>query len=66
MIESTGFGVMSLVRGVTGVLAVLLISYLLSYDKKRIDWKLVGGGLLIQIVLALSILYIPIVGSCCT
>ncbi len=63
MIESTGFGVMSLVRGVTGVLAVLLISYLLSYDKKRIDWKLVGGGLLIQIVLALSILYIPIVGS---
>ena len=26
MIESTGFGVMSLVRGVTGVLAVLLIS----------------------------------------
>ena len=63
MIESTGFGVMSLVRGVTGVLAVLLISYLLSDDKKRIDWKLVGGGLLIQIVLALSILYIPIVGS---
>lgn len=54
---------MSLIRGVIGVLVVLLISYLLSYDRKHIDWKLVGGGLFLQIVLALSILYIPVVGS---
>ena len=63
MVESTGFGMMSLGRGILGIIAVLLICYLLSYDRKRIDWKLVGGGLLIQIVLALSILYIPVVGD---
>ena len=50
MVESTGFGMMSLGRGIFGIIAVLLICYLLSYDRKRIDWKLVGGGLLIQIV----------------
>ena len=54
---------MSLGRGIAGILVVIAIAYLFSYDRKRIDWKLVGGGLLIQLVLALSILYIPIVGS---
>ena len=63
MIEAGGFGWMSLGRGIAGVLMVIAIAYLFSYDRKRIDWKLVGGGLLIQLVLALSILYIPIVGS---
>lgn len=63
MVESAGFGIMSLGRGILGILAVLLICYLLSYNRKQIDWKLVGGGLLIQIVLALSILYVPVVGD---
>lgn len=63
MVEAAGFGIMSLVRGVCGVLSVVLISYLLSYDRKHIDWKLVGGGLFLEIVLALSILYVPIVGN---
>ena len=63
MIETGGFGWMSLGRGIAGILVVIAIAYLFSYDRKRIDWKLVGGGLLIQLVLALSILYIPIVGS---
>ena len=63
MIETAGFGWMSLGRGIAGILVVIAIAYLFSYDRKRIDWKLVGGGLLIQLVLALSILYIPIVGS---
>ncbi len=63
MVETAGFGIMSLVRGVCGVLSVVLISYLLSYDRKHIDWKLVGGGLILEIVLALSILYVPFVGN---
>ena len=56
---AAGFGFISLVRGLVGIASVLAVSYLLSYDRKRIDWKLVGGGLLIQVGLALSILYIP-------
>ena len=49
---------MSLGRGIAGILVVIAIAYLFSYDRKRIDWKLVGGGLLIQLVLALSIHYL--------
>ena len=56
MIETGGFGWMSLGRGIAGILVVIAIAYLFSYDRKRIDWKLVGGGLLIQLVLAYRIL----------
>ncbi|MCC8154214.1 MAG: hypothetical protein LIP01_08390 [Tannerellaceae bacterium] len=30
---------------------------------KKIDWKLIGGGLLMQFLLALAILYVPFVGN---
>jgi CNT family concentrative nucleoside transporter len=62
MIEPAGFTVISLLRGVGGMLCVLGVCYLFSYDRKRIDWKLVGGGLFLQLAFALSILYIPAVG----
>jgi CNT family concentrative nucleoside transporter len=35
----------------------------MSYDRKRIDWKLVGAGLGLQLALALSVLYVPFVGD---
>jgi CNT family concentrative nucleoside transporter len=62
MIETTGFNWDSLGRGVLGMISVLVVCYLISFDRKRIDWKLVGAGLFIELVIALSILYIPIVG----
>lgn len=64
MVASTGgFGVESLLRGVVGIITVLAVSYLMSSNRKKIDWKLVGSGLLIQFVLALSVLYVPFVGT---
>jgi CNT family concentrative nucleoside transporter len=33
-----------------------------SFDRRRIAWTLVGGGLFLQVVLALSVLYVPFVG----
>jgi CNT family concentrative nucleoside transporter len=39
-----------------GVVALLLIAYLCSSNRKAINWKTVGFGLLLQFVLALSIL----------
>lgn len=63
MIESPGFGLTSLLRGILGLVSVLAVCYLISYDRKKTDWKLVAGGLFLQLVLALSILYIPFVGS---
>ena len=63
MIESTGFSIESLLRGLLGIISVLAIAFLCSTDRKRIDWKLVASGLCLQIVLALSILYVPFVGA---
>lgn len=64
MVASTGgFGLDSLWRGGLGILTILAVSYLMSYDRKRIDWKLVFSGLFIQLVLALSVLYVPFVGT---
>ncbi|MFY1612476.1 NupC/NupG family nucleoside CNT transporter [Macellibacteroides fermentans] len=64
MVASTGgFGIESLLRGVVGIITVLAVSYLMSSNRKKIDWKLVGSGLLIQFVLALSVLYVPFVGT---
>ncbi|MDR1746502.1 MAG: Na+ dependent nucleoside transporter [Tannerella sp.] len=62
MIESTGFSGMSLLRGLLGIIALLGIAYLCSSNRKRIDWKLVTYGLILQIALALSVLYVPFVG----
>ena len=64
MVASTGgFGIESLLRGVLGIVTVLVVSYLMSSNRKKIDWKLVGSGLLIQFALALSVLYVPFVGT---
>jgi len=61
--EQIGFGVTSLLRGLLGLGVILVIAYLLSFDRKKIDWKLVGGGLLMQAVFALLILYVPFIGG---
>ncbi|MBN2212955.1 MAG: Na+ dependent nucleoside transporter [Bacteroidales bacterium] len=53
----------SLIRGVTGILFLLGITYLLSSDRSSIRWKLILSGLVVQIVIALAILYIPAAGS---
>lgn len=52
--EQGGFGLVSLLRGLLGIITILGIAYAMSYDRKRIDWKLVGGGLFMQIVFCLG------------
>jgi len=46
----------SIGRGLLGVLFLVGICYLFSNNRSRIDWKLVGTGLLIQILMAFLIL----------
>ena len=48
--------------GFLGIAIVLGVAYWMSYDRKRIDWKLVGAGLLMQLLFALAVLYVPVVG----
>ena len=58
-----GMSIGSLFRGLIGLAVLLAIAVLLSKDRKNIDWRLVGIGLSLQIVIALSILYLPAVES---
>ncbi|MCD7975759.1 MAG: Na+ dependent nucleoside transporter [Tannerellaceae bacterium] len=53
----------SILRGILGMLSVVGVAFLMSYDRKKIDWKLVGAGLFLQLVFALAVLHIPFVGT---
>ena len=61
--QQSGISFESLLRGILGIVTVLAVAYALSKDRKRIDWKLIGGGLVMQIIFALAVLYIPFVGT---
>lgn len=61
--QQSGISLESLLRGILGIVTVLAVAYALSYDRKRIDWKLIGGGLLMQLIFALAILNLPFVGT---
>ncbi len=52
-----------LYRGLIGLLAVLALCYLFSQDRRHINWKLVGAGVAIQIILAILILQVPFIRS---
>ena len=54
---------MDYLRGLLGIVALLSIAFLLSRNKKNIDWKLVVSGLILQILVAVCVLKIPIVRS---
>ena len=62
MVEQS-FSIESFLRGLLGIVTVLGAAYCISYDRKRIDWKLVAGGLFMQLLFALAVLYIPLVGT---
>lgn len=61
--ETAGFSFETLWRGLLGVGVIVLAAYLLSHDRKRIDWKLVGTGLILQLIFALAVIYVPFVGA---
>ncbi len=50
-------------RGVLGLVVLIGIAYLFSYNRKAIDWKLVGTGILLQLVFGLLVIKIDIVAA---
>ena len=56
LIPNSGFTSTSLIRGLAGVVSLLLIAYLLSKERKQIAWKTVGLGLLAQVIIAIGVL----------
>lgn len=53
------FSFMNVLRGFLGILFVLALCWVLSTNRKAIDWRLVGAGILIQLVFAVLVLKVP-------
>ncbi|MBK8817602.1 MAG: Na+ dependent nucleoside transporter [Saprospiraceae bacterium] len=53
--------ILSLGRGILGMAVLIGVGYLCSRNRKAIQWKYVGIGLFIQLVLALSVLKITFI-----
>jgi len=56
IIQSSGFTLITLTRGIIGMAFLIFVSFLLSNNKKAINWKTAGFGLLIQLILAVGVL----------
>ena len=54
---------MDVLRGVIGVIGLLLICLLLSTHKSKVDWRLVIMGIGLQLLLAVAMLKVPMVRS---
>lgn len=63
IIPSQGFSLNSLLRGALGMIVLLTLSYLLSKNRKAINWRTVGFGLLAQVTLAIGVLKVPFIQS---
>ncbi len=61
LIPHDGISVTSIARGLLGISAIVVIAYLLSNNKKNIDWKTIGIGLLSQIIIAVGVIKVDAV-----
>ncbi len=50
---------LTILRGLTGIAGLIAILWLCSSDRKSINWRLVGGGLLLQLILASCFFVFP-------
>lgn len=55
------FSFVSLLRGVLGMAVLIFIAWLCSADRKRIYWPTVGKALLLQFIIAISIILFPFI-----
>ncbi len=63
MIQHQGISIESIIRGLIGMLILILIAYILSNNRKSISWKTVGIGLLMQVAIAFGVLKISLIKS---
>lgn len=61
IVPSQGFSFNSLWRGVLGMFSLIIIAFLFSSNKKAIDWKKVGIGLSIQLLIAVGVLKVAFI-----
>jgi concentrative nucleoside transporter, CNT family len=51
----------SVFRGLLGLLVLIALAWVFSKNRKRVNWPLVIKGILIQILFAIAILRVPMV-----
>jgi CNT family concentrative nucleoside transporter len=61
IIPSEGFSMTSLLRGVLGMAVLIFISFLFSANRKAINWKTVGLGLALQLIIAIGVLKVEFI-----
>nr|WP_297787811.1 nucleoside transporter C-terminal domain-containing protein [uncultured Allomuricauda sp.] len=61
IIPNQGFTITTLLRGALGMAILILISFLFSSNRKAINWKTVGIGLSLQVLIAIGVLKVPFV-----
>ncbi|MBW8244401.1 Na+ dependent nucleoside transporter [Muricauda oceani] len=61
IVPNQGFTITTLLRGALGMAVLILISFLFSSNRKAINWKTVGIGLSLQILIAIGVLKVPFV-----
>ena len=58
-----GISIVTITRGLIGLISLIFISYLLSNNRKKIQWKTVFISILIQFIVAISIIKISLIQS---
>jgi len=61
IIPSQGFSINSLWRGALGMITLVFVAFLFSSNRKAIDWKIVGLGLIFQLLIAIGVLKVEFV-----
>ncbi|MDF0708003.1 NupC/NupG family nucleoside CNT transporter [Flagellimonas okinawensis] len=61
IIPNQGFTFSTFLRGALGMAVLILISFLFSSNRKAINWKTVGIGLSLQVLIAIGVLKVPFV-----
>ncbi len=59
--DKFNFSLVKILRGFLGMFVLLLIAWIFSSNRKAINWQVVGVGILIQLILAIGILWVPAV-----
>jgi CNT family concentrative nucleoside transporter len=61
IIDNEGFSFTSLWRGALGMISLIALAYILSSNRKKINWKTVGAGLSAQLLIAIGVLKVPFI-----
>ena len=61
--RQSGFRPVTYLRGLLGLAVLVFISYLLSLNRRAINWGVVAKGMAFQLLLAIGVLYVPFIAA---